>query len=156
MGPRDPRERWIVGRSLLGSTTSRTSRCSPTPGFTLVEVVVVLVVLGLGAALVAPALLAPAREPTSITAVIGHVQDMAARRGETLRLEVTPAGSWQVFGTAAIDEGALEGGELFDAGRLGAFTLRVAPLGSCGPTLDSNAAGPRLPVDPLTCRVIVP
>ncbi|MGD8319600.1 MAG: prepilin-type N-terminal cleavage/methylation domain-containing protein [Gemmatimonadota bacterium] len=127
------------------------------PGFTLVEIVVVLVVLGLGAALVAPALLPPRQEePTSLGAVIARVQDVAARRGETLLLDVSPAGTWAAFGTASREEEALGAGALEGTVPLRAFTLRVDPLGSCGLTLEADTAGWRPPVDPLTCRLASP
>jgi prepilin-type N-terminal cleavage/methylation domain-containing protein len=146
VGLGDPAARWAAARRPRG----------PTPGFTLAEIVVVLVVLGLAAALVAPALIPPQREaPASLTAVIEHVQDMAARRGETLVLEVSANGSWRVVGTAAIDEGPLEAGALSEQGDLGGFALRVAPLGSCGPTLDGDPGDTGPALDLLTCRVVL-
>jgi prepilin-type N-terminal cleavage/methylation domain-containing protein len=122
-------------------------------GFTLLEIVVVLIVLGLSAALVAPALLSPRRDaPLSLGAVIAHVQDMAARRAETLVLEVSPGGAWTAFGTASPTERSLAAGEM-DAPAPGrGFSLRIDPLGSCGQPLEADTLGWRPPVDPLTCR----
>ncbi len=124
------------------------------PGFTLLEIVVVLVILGLGAALVAPALLTSDEgERPTLAAVIGHVQDMAAQRGETLLLDVFPEGHWEVLGSASLADGTLASGELAGERPNRAFTLRVAPLGSCGLTLASDSMGPPPDLDPLTCRV---
>ncbi len=128
------------------------------PGFTLVEIVVVLVVLGLSAALVAPALLPPREEgpSASLWGVIAWVQDMALRRGETLVLEVTPDGSWTAFGASSLEVGPLGAGELDGDPPRHGFSLRVGPLGSCGLTLEADTLGWRPPVDPLTCRVVSP
>jgi len=126
-------------------------------GFTLVEVVVVLIVLGLGAALVAPALTPPkARTSASLGNVIAHVQDLAVRRGETMLLQVSSGGTWTAFGTASPEEGPLGTGGLDGAGPAHGFSLLVDPLGSCGLTLDADTLGWQPPVDPLTCRPIAP
>jgi len=132
------------------------TRCVAT-GFTLLEIVVVLIVMGLSAALVAPALLRPRREaPVSLGRVIAHVQDMAARRAETLVLEVSSAGAWSAFGTASPQEGPLAAGALDAMAPGHGFSLRVDPLGSCGLTLEADTLGWRPPVDPLTCRPASP
>jgi prepilin-type N-terminal cleavage/methylation domain-containing protein len=130
-------------------------------GFTLVEVVVVLIVLGLGAALVAPALTPQRTEtPASLGKVVAHVQDLAARRGETLLLQVSPGGTWAAFGTASPEQEPLGTGALHGPvpgpGPGHGFSLRVDPLGSCGLTLEADTLAWQPPVDPLTCRPIAP
>jgi prepilin-type N-terminal cleavage/methylation domain-containing protein len=123
-------------------------------GFTLAEIVVVLVVLGLGAALVAPALVPPGQDDVvSISAVIGLAQNVAAGRGETVVLSVSPDGGWEIHGASSASAGALSAGHLPDSLSGSGFTLRVAPFGSCGTTLASDATEPGLNLDPLTCRI---
>src|SRR2546427_12341811 len=71
-------------------------------GFTLVEMLVVLVLLGLAAALVAPALVPTrARQTTELVELIGATRDAAVRRGEVVSLHVERSGAWQVEGGAA-------------------------------------------------------
>src|SRR3989442_14842909 len=60
-------------------------------GFTLIEILVVLILMGLAAALVAPALIAPRREP-DLKALLGRARDAAARRGGGEYLQVEPRG----------------------------------------------------------------
>lgn len=126
-------------------------------GFTLVEVVVVLVVVGLGVALVAPSLRSPERErEASLAAVVGHARDLAASRGETLLLEFLPGGRWQVTGEASPASDTVASGVL--AGRTARyrFALRVAPFGSCGLPLGTDTTPSDVRVETLTCRVVPP
>lgn len=122
-------------------------------GFTLLEVVVVLVLIGLTTTLVAPALLSPSDEPSaSLQGVIRHAQHLSLRRGETLVLEVSTERRWTVLGSAVagdvVDTGALEG----DAPR-GRVELWVNPVGSCGGPLELAASDWMPPLDPLTCTL---
>ena len=68
-------------------------------GFTLLELLVVLVLLGLGAALVLPSLRLPARAPGE-DAPLERARATAIRRGEAVRLSVNPTGDWTVRATA--------------------------------------------------------
>ncbi|HSR42467.1 MAG TPA: hypothetical protein VLL48_09850, partial [Longimicrobiales bacterium] len=71
---------------------------------TLVELVVVLVVLGLASALVAPALLFPeGPDWRPYDAVLEGVVDLAAAREEVLRLVVDSDGRWRVAASPATD-----------------------------------------------------
>ena len=66
-------------------------------GFTLVEMLVVLVLLGLAAALVAPGFInTPAKRTTELVELIGAARDAAVRRGEVVSLHVERSGAWQV------------------------------------------------------------
>lgn len=154
MTPRDGRGALRASRTSEGSQAELRTVA---PGFTLLEVVVVLVIVGLGATLVVPAL-SPSTEEgrAALPVVIRHVQDMALRRGETLLLDVSPGGHWDVFGSVSLEDGAVAAGEISEGRPAHAFTLRVAPLGSCGLTLDSDSVGPPPDLDPLTCRVRSP
>ncbi|MEJ2205757.1 MAG: prepilin-type N-terminal cleavage/methylation domain-containing protein [Gemmatimonadota bacterium] len=127
-------------------------------GFTLLEIVVVLIVMGLAAALVVPALRPPQpNEPSaSLQGVIRWVQDLAVRRGETVLLDVSAQGAWTAHGAASLEVGPLGAGELDGEPPRYGFSLRVGPMGSCGLTLEADTLGWRPPLDPLTCRVVTP
>lgn len=114
-------------------------------GITLVELVVVLVVLGLTSALVAPALIFP--EPADSdpwSPALGAAVEAAASREQVVRLVVEDDGRWWLAASGepdAIAEGSLD---VPGAG----FVLAVSPLGSCGPLPGST---PPFPLDSLTC-----
>ncbi len=122
-------------------------------GFTLVEVIVVLILLGLAAGLVAPAIIFSDREPQSqLAQVIAGTRDLAARRGESLHLHVAVSGEWTVEGAASVAEGAMASGRIDDFPGP-SFTLVVSPIGTCGFDVRSSDAARAFPVDPLTCEL---
>jgi prepilin-type N-terminal cleavage/methylation domain-containing protein len=126
-------------------------------GFTLVEVIVVLILLAVSAALVAPAILFPEKEATSaLVPVVDGARELAARRGETLYLQVASDGKWRVFGGASLTEGVVTQGQLEGDYEGPAFTLVVAPIGSCGFDIASANAARAIDIDPLTCEVRSP
>lgn len=126
-------------------------------GFTFVEVIVVLVLLVLATALVAPAFIFREEAGRSPLAdVVSGVQKLAARRGETLYLNVSEDGSWSVEGAASREEGHVAEGRLGTDYRGPRFTLVVSPLGSCGFDVRSAAAARQIPIEPLTCEVESP
>lgn len=133
-------------------TQRRPRRPTPAqPGFTLIEVVVVLVLIGLIVGLVAPTLVVPkAPEESPMAAVLRGARDLSARRGELLQLRVSPTGVWRLESTSAGVE-ALGSGTL-DGFRGPAFTLMVAPLGTCAFDARSTAAARSLALDPLACE----
>jgi prepilin-type N-terminal cleavage/methylation domain-containing protein len=120
------------------------------PGVTLLELLVVLVLLGLVAALTAPAAL---RAPTDAalseeTRVVSMTRAAAVRRGETLALDVRADGVW----TMKVARGdSLPLGE----GRIAAprppVRLLVTPLGVCLPDGDDADAAPW---DATACRPV--
>ena len=123
-------------------------------GFTLVEILVVLVLMGLAAALVAPALIAP-RHDSDLKTLLGSARDAAARRGEVVYLQIEPSGNWRLEGGASPLEGTLA------AGRIKPFltvpaTLVVSPLGSCAFDVRSGAAARVVALDQLTCEIRAP
>lgn len=131
----------------------RTSRC-PASGMTLVELLVVLVLLGLGAAIVAPALLPSRPEEEPIATLLRDGRGLAMRRSETLRLVVEPEGAWEIRPAGGLDQAPLAAGRLADLSGPG-FTLLFSPLGTCGLDAVSSAAV-QLPLDPLTCELQLP
>ena len=119
-------------------------------GYTLLEVIVVLVLLGLAASVVAPALIAPRDRGTAITGVIAEARALAIRRAEALELRIEPSGAWRLDGVASAQAGALVTGTIAPAPRV-AITLLFSPLGSCAPDVVTTVA-PVMRLDPLTCE----
>jgi prepilin-type N-terminal cleavage/methylation domain-containing protein len=118
--------------------------------FTLVEMLVVIVLLGLAVGLAAPALRAPRPAADGLATLLPVAREAAVRRGETVYLRVAESGAWRLEGASSAADGA------FGSGRVAPFagvplTLVVSPLGSCA--FDAPDAGRALPLDPLTCRL---
>jgi len=124
-------------------------------GFTLIEMLVVLILMGLAAALVAPALIPPRRDGSDLGALLENAREAAARRGEVVYLQIEPTGRWRMEGGANPLEGTLA------AGRIEPFltapaTLVVSPLGSCAFDVRSGAAAQVVALDQLTCEIRAP
>ena len=114
--------------------------------FTLVELLVVLVVLGLASALVAPGLIFPEPADTPpVDRLLRGAVDLAGAREQTVELVVDDGGAWRIEAGAPAE--TLERGRLDYDGP--PFALSVSPLGTCGarPGLD-----PPFAFDPLTCE----
>ena len=123
-------------------------------GFTLVEVVVVLVVMGLMVGLVAPAVI-PRREPderVSHAPAVRFAREAAVRRGEIVYLRVDAYGAWRVDGASSSEDGALASGRI-DRYSRAAATLVASPTGSCAFDVRSARAAEALELDPLTCEL---
>ena len=116
-----------------------------------------LILLAVSAALVAPAIFLPEREATSVLVpVVDGTRQMAVRRGETLYLQVSADGRWWVLGAASPSEGVITEGQLGPDYQGPAFTLVVAPIGSCGFDVASANVARVIDIDPLTCEVRSP
>lgn len=125
-------------------------------GFTLVEILVVLILMGIAAGLVAPAFLPPRRVAESaVAALVRRAQDVAAQRGETIYLGLSAGGSWRLDGAASLDRGAIATGRL-DGYAGPAGTLVVSAVGTCAWDVRSVAAANAVPLDPLTCTLPAP
>jgi len=116
---------------------------------------VVLILMGLAAALVAPALLAPHRRAATLSDLVASARETAARRGEVLHLTIEATGQWRLEGGANPLEGTLA------AGRVEPFlaapvTLIVSPLGSCAFDVRTASAASALALEPLTCQIRTP
>lgn len=121
-------------------------------GFTLVELLVVLALMGLGVALVAPALQPPQAEPEPQFAPLLRAGRTAAiARGEPTILQVHAAGQWRVDGRGAGAGDPLASGMLSPPPAV-PFSVVFSPLGTCAPDIRSGAIE-SLPVDPLTCEL---
>lgn len=122
----------------------------------LVEVVVVLLLLGVAAALVAPALLPPGATPESaLGELVRDARTASLRRGETMHVTLDAAGRWRLDGAASPTEGALAAGQLGDYDGP-PFTLVVSPIGTCAFDARSSAAARTVTIEPFTCEVRAP
>lgn len=130
-------------------------RSETTRGFTLVEILVVLILMGLAAGIVAPALLPPLSGGLDLGRLTHRTQEIAARRAETLRLGIDATGAWRITAVSG------EPGDPLAAGRLDSYAgpaarVVVSPLGTCGFDQTSAAAARSFSLDPLTCELIEP
>ena len=96
-------------------------------GLTLIEVVVVLVVLGLAAALVAPAVRSSAEPDEDLANVLAAARETAVRRAERIYLSVDGRGAWQI--RASTDTASIATGRFRDG--TAQLRVRVSPLGAC-------------------------
>jgi prepilin-type N-terminal cleavage/methylation domain-containing protein len=121
-------------------------------GFTLVELLVVLVVMGLMVGLVAPALI-PRPEPDerdSLAPAVRFAREAALRRGEPTYLRIESSGDWRVEGAASTQDGPLARGRV-ERYAGGALTLVASPIGTCAFDARSAHAAEAQAFDPLTC-----
>lgn len=101
-------------------------------GFTLVEVVVALVLLGLTAGLTALSLRAPAPPASGeLDRVVAAARSTALRRAQVLELRVDAAGQWSLRPEQGGDTSTLSRGRLASA--TSALQLRIDALGTCVP-----------------------
>src|SRR5437899_11314059 len=99
-------------------------------GFTLIEILVVLILMGLVAVLVAPALFPRHHDQSALNALLVSAREVAARRGEVVYLHIDPTGAWRMEAGAGPRQGPLatgRGPSVFTA----AAQLLVAPPGRC-------------------------
>jgi prepilin-type N-terminal cleavage/methylation domain-containing protein len=127
-------------------------------GFTLVEILVVLILMGLVAALVVPRLL-PRHDKSDVNVLLRSAREVAARRGEVVYVHIDPTGEWRM--DAGANRGDVSAPTLLAAGRVEPFltapvTLMVSPLGTCGFDVRSAAAVGAVPLDPFSCTMRSP
>lgn len=123
-------------------------------GFTLPEILVVLIVLALAAAFAVPALLPKRdRSPTGLASLLQPAREAAASRGETIHLRIMASGDWRMTGAASSDDGPVASGHVDPFPGL-PLTLIVSPLGSCGFDAFSTVAAAAIRLDPMACEVL--
>jgi len=121
-------------------------------GVTLIEMVVVLVLIGLTAALAAPALLRPPPPESGLRELLSTAREAAIRRGESVHLRIGASGEWRIEGAASATP------EVLFEGRVDPFldqplTLMLSPTGSCALDAPSTASVQGLSLEPLTCEL---
>jgi prepilin-type N-terminal cleavage/methylation domain-containing protein len=119
-------------------------------GFTLLEVLVTLLLLGLSAAIVVPVFRADPPDE-SFGTVLAAVRETAVRRAQTVELTVDTRGGWRL---AAGDSTALASGHLSDGTRQ--LRIRVTPLGACfneGPGVGGGGGSSITTLDALGCSL---
>lgn len=124
-------------------------------GYTLIELIVVLAILSLAAAVTLPALLRPWTGTTAVQTVIESARDAAARRGETVYLRIDPSGTWRMEGGGSPLESDGAAGRIAPIATA-PLTILVAPAGSCALDVRSSTAARGLTLDPLSCTLSLP
>ena len=127
-------------------------------GVTLLELLVVLVLMGIAAVVVAPALSRPVLPPASggtdaVAELVASARRAAIRRGEPVRLRLAPDGVWALVADrngAVIASGRVPAGRPDDAETV---DVRIDAMGSCTPAGALNARLQRTEraFDPLAC-----
>jgi prepilin-type N-terminal cleavage/methylation domain-containing protein len=126
----------------------RPSANGPRRGFTLVELIVVLLLVGLALALAAPSFARPrVPEGDAFRRVLDAARATAVRRAETLTLDVRADGAWSITGA----DTALALGGVLDSAPARPLRLSISPLGACLPDLTSGPATDARAWDPLRC-----
>jgi prepilin-type N-terminal cleavage/methylation domain-containing protein len=123
-------------------------------GVTLLELLIVLTLMGIAAAVVAPSFGARSATPeASRSALVTSARRMAVRRAERLSLRLSQNGAWSV--RTLTDGAVLDSGHVRDA--LPDAELLLDALGGCVPARGTSAGEH---FDPLTCtsaaRVVSP
>lgn len=117
-------------------------------GFTLVEVVVVLAVIGVSLAVIGPSLIVRRAQP-GISEALTASRRAAIRRGESMELAFLANGGWTTSPVRSRGEPLLSG-TLPAAVAIEADIL-VSPLGVC--TVQRGRIAAQLSFDPLGCTV---
>lgn len=115
--------------------------------FTLLELIVVLALMGLGVAIVAPSLvLRPPSSDEAVRRVVASARRVAMRRAQTVSLDIGADGVWRVAGADRDSAEILLSGELDERPRQDVH-LRITPLGLCLTDRRTTDSGSRLAVN---------
>ena len=132
---------------VLHRPSSRNAR-----GFTLLEILVVLILLGVASTLVVPAFPdLPREEKHALDEVIDAARGLAVRNASTVTLAFGPDGRWTASQSNGSALSELPGGTIdqTDGPRI---RLRISPLGGC--SLDGvPPTEPPFTFDPVRCRL---
>lgn len=109
----------------------RTGHASARSGFTLLEIVIVMVLAALLAAAVGPSLIFRAPAAPTLDQVIAAGRDAAVARAQSLRLVVTSSGEWSLRLPMPYDSAIATGVVTNASTPSGLIDLRLSPLGSC-------------------------
>ena len=125
-------------------------------GVTLLELLVVLVLMGISAAVVIPALDPPVElRSDSASALVERARRAAISRGEPVRLRIEGDGAWALVSLrdgVPLAQGEARAEQQPTATSL-AIDLRIDAMGSCTPASTLvGATGDAVRFDPLVCR----
>jgi prepilin-type N-terminal cleavage/methylation domain-containing protein len=123
-------------------------------GFTLIEMLVVILIMSMAAALAAPVLLRPTPGRSGIQELVATSREMAVRRGEALFLRMGTSGVWRLEAARATTGEPLATGQVDPVPS--PLTLMLTPNGSCMFDVATVARQPAVQLDPLTCDVKPP
>jgi prepilin-type N-terminal cleavage/methylation domain-containing protein len=126
-------------------------RRKPIAGYTLLEILVVLLLIGVAAALSAPVLLRANPGRSSFEELIATGREAAIRRGEVLYLRMGTSGQWSLEAASAPTTEPLASGHIEAVGA--PLTLMFQPNGSCMFDVATVSRGTAIRLDPLTCEV---
>lgn len=121
-------------------------------GFTLVEILVVLILMGIMTGLVLPSIITPREsdDPASqMRELIRSASAAAVKRGEVVQLSLASTGEWELVGIASSPPDEIASGRLKSSGA--AMMLLFSPLGTCAADLRSGDAAVALSLDPIMC-----
>ncbi|MGQ0538270.1 MAG: prepilin-type N-terminal cleavage/methylation domain-containing protein [Gemmatimonadaceae bacterium] len=129
-------------------------RAADRRGLTLIEVIVALALLGLGAALVFPLMwpTPPRVQEEPLQRLVYRARALAVARAEPLRLTIGRDGDWAIVSGVTPDSGAIESGALY-APPAGAAVVRVTELGICLAGISTPGLRQGLTIDAVSCRV---
>ena len=118
----------------------------PRRGVTVLELLIVLTLMGVASALVAPVFARRAPAPGSVEApIVAAARHAAIRRAEPLRLRMSANGAWSIV--AQRDGAVVDSGHVLDA--LPTTDLLLDALGGCVPSPQVRGRA----FDPMTCSL---
>jgi len=115
---------------------------------------VVLVLIGMAAALAAPVLLRMSPGRSGFEELLATGREAAIRRGQVLYLRVGSSGQWVLETANAPTTDSLASGRVEWTG--GPLTLMLSPTGSCMPDVATVSRGASIRLDPFSCEVQPP
>jgi prepilin-type N-terminal cleavage/methylation domain-containing protein len=121
-------------------------------GYTLLELLVVLVIMGIVAGLVVPALHLPRAASSDLASVVALARQAAAQRDEVLTLRVSATGAWGLEEGSALSAHSIARG-VMPAPHAGSFALILSPSGACAPEAATTRVATTLQLDALSCEI---
>jgi prepilin-type N-terminal cleavage/methylation domain-containing protein len=122
-------------------------------GYTLVELIVVLILLTIAAAVVAPSFRSPGpKDSSAFPTVIGSAREAAIRRGEMVRLHIDRFGAWQASAGTDGQTEFLMAGSLSDL-QPSSTDFLFSAFGTCALAIESSPSEALATLDPLTCEM---
>jgi prepilin-type N-terminal cleavage/methylation domain-containing protein len=138
-----------VGPDTPNPGMGRCARHPAPPGFTLLEIIVVLLVIGVAFALAAPAFPNRSPETDPLQRVLDLTRRTAVHHAEALALSVTADGQWRIDSRTSTDVTPIGSGTL-SSYHGGAVTVKASALGAC--TVETVTS--RIQLDPVRCRLL--